>query len=170
MEVRKNRSWTRRKAGGVLSKEVAPFSARVEAEPSPKAGRCLRLAEALLFLMVARLVLRWLPFRQLTRLLSRPVPKELLGQARRQARREVRRALLVLWRRGPLPSTCFHRGIAAQLMLRRRGVASVLYYGAATLPGRGLTGHVWVRDGAAWVVGRAGARNLQVLGRYPADL
>ena len=47
---------------------------------------------------------------------------------------------------------CFQQGLAAQLMLRRRGIPSVLYYGAAQ-DGSGLHAHVWVRDGDIDVIG-----------------
>ena len=42
-----------------------------------------------------------------------------------------------------------------------------LYYDAAILPERGLTAHVWVRDGEEGVVGHTVADRYKVLARYP---
>jgi hypothetical protein len=52
-------------------------------------------------------------------------------------------------------------------MLRRRGIDATLYYGAATLPQRGLMAHVWVKDGVEAVVGCQAANKYHILARYP---
>jgi hypothetical protein len=45
------------------------------------------------------------------------------------------------------------QGLAAQLMLRRRAIPSVLYYGLAQDDRSGLHAHVWVRAGDFDVIG-----------------
>jgi len=52
-------------------------------------------------------------------------------------------------------------------MLRRRGIDSVLYYGAAQDPENGLRAHVWVRDGDVDVIGCEIARGFAILAAFP---
>ena len=127
--------------------------------------------EAALYLLVARLVLGFVPFRRLAWFFERsPGTIEVTGIERERLRMEVRRAIYFTAGRLPGKTACFPRAIAAQAMLRRRRVGTVLYYGAATLPGRGLTGHVWVQDGDAGVVGYKESNGYHILARYPAPL
>lgn len=128
--------------------------------------------EALASLLGARLALALLPFRRLTWFFNRPARRpEPAGPVRERIRREVRAAIRFGRRHSLLPTTCFHRAIAAQAMLRRRGVRATLYYGATTLPESRLQAHAWVQDGAAGVTGCRTARRdgYKVLARYPGD-
>ncbi len=59
------------------------------------------------------------------------------------------------------------RGLAAQWMLRRRGIPSVLYYGTAAESGKGLAAHVWVKDGESAVIGGKFAARFTVLAAFP---
>jgi len=138
--------------------------------------RCLAsqimLTEAAMYLLAARLALAIFSFRRLTGFLGRGARQpELTGEARARARGEVRAAIMTIWRRAPWQTTCFHRAIAAQSMLRRRRVSTTLYYGAATLDKRGLKTHVWLQDGDVGVMGHGIARRnrYHVLARYPAS-
>jgi hypothetical protein len=63
---------------------------------------------------------------------------------------------------------CFEQGLASQLMLRRRGVPSVLYFGAAPDSRDGLAAHVWVRDGEIDVIGGETAASFRVLATFPS--
>ena len=122
-------------------------------------GWTLRL-EAVVFVALARLILVALPFRRLKPLLSRPLarpPAPSKEQAIATASIQV--AILWVWRRGWLRDSCFHRAIAAHLMLRRRRVPTWFHYGAATLANRGLTGHVWLTSAVGPVVGGDQAPN-----------
>jgi transglutaminase superfamily protein len=133
----------------------------------PLARRWL-LIEAALWLLVARLALRVLPFRWLTKFFERP-PKgpEVVGAERERLREEVRWAIHLATRQLPGKTVCFPRAITAQEMLRRRGVGTTLYYGAAKMPGQGVTTHVWVQDGTEGVIGHLMARGYHTLARYP---
>lgn len=123
--------------------------------------------EAALWLVAAKIALRWVPFHRLARFFERPARgSELSGPTRRQTISEVRHAIAQAARRLPGDYVCFPRGIAAQAMLRRRGVSTTLIYGAATLPEKGLTGHVWVMDGNRGVIGAESAGDYRVLARY----
>jgi len=134
------------------------------------------LLETALHLLLARLALRLLPFRWLVWWFQRPVRQpELQGAARHQACAEVRGAIYATNKWLALNAVCFPRAIAAQTMLRWRGVSTVLYYGAATLPAtasssnRGkLYAHVWLQDGDRGVVEHDHVASYHVLARYPS--
>jgi hypothetical protein len=133
------------------------------------ATRLLR-AEAATSLLAARLALALFSFHRLTRFFNRsPARPEPTGPERDRIRKEVQGAIFHARRTWSLKTTCLHRAMAAQAMLRRRGVGATLYYGAATLPGRGLRTHAWVQDGETGVVGLLVAQRdgYQVLARYP---
>lgn len=127
------------------------------------------LVEALFRLMWARFLLLVVPFRQLTATFNRqsapvvpPTASERQSLCQNVCWAIERAALLVPG------STCFPRAIAAQKMCRSRGIDAVLYYGAASLPGRGLSAHVWVKDEHEGVVGHQIANHYIVLARFPS--
>jgi hypothetical protein len=108
---------------------------------------------ACFWLGISWLVLDIMPFR-LYRYLLNPRqchPRE-SGNGALAGR--VRKAVNLAARCVPWRTVCFHRAIAAQQMLRRRGAPAVLHYGVAPLAEAGLNAHVWVTcDGAAVVGG-----------------
>jgi len=130
----------------------------------------LLLLEAVLSLAVAGFVLAVLPFRRVGILAARPTrrpnpsPDERLVSVSR-----IRWAVLTTARGVPWRALCFQQGLAAQLMLRRRAVPSVLYYGAAQDELSGLITHVWVRDGDVDVIGGEIAHRFAVLAMFPQD-
>ena len=129
--------------------------------------RRLMQIEAALWLIGAKVALKFVPFARLARLFERPTRgPELRGEARALAISTVRWTIQSTARRLPGHIVCFPRGIAAQAMLRRRGISTTLIYGAATLPGQGLTGHVWVMDGDEGVIGHKKAGDYRELARY----
>src|SRR4051794_10764617 len=131
----------------------------------------LILIEAMLMLALSALAVAILPFRSIGRLsalrITRAAPP---GENHSLAVRRVRWAIVASARRAPWRAMCFEQGIAAQLMLRRRGIASVLYFGAAPSDQRGLAAHVWVRDGDVDVVGGESASEFAVLATFPPIL
>lgn len=128
----------------------------------------LLMVEAIICLLVARFALACFSFQQIAGFVSRPVRRsERLGRRRKFALKTVKRAIFNVWRHFPLKTTCFQRALAAHLMLRRRAVGTTLYYGAVLLPDRGLTGHVWLRDGLEFVVGEDAAKGYRQLACYP---
>ena len=68
----------------------------------------------------------------------------------------------------PWRIVCIQQGIAAQRMLRRRGIDATLHYGIANnrTPGR-LEAHVWVTVAGRAVVGGAEAREFAPVAAYP---
>jgi hypothetical protein len=127
------------------------------------------LLEATLWLAVAGLAIAVLPFRQIGRLASRPVRRpEPTPSARLREAKRIRWAIIVSAAQVPWRTVCFQQGLAAQVMLRRRGVPSVLYYGAALDNRSGLSTHVWVRDGDVDVIGGEIANQFAILTTFPS--
>lgn len=82
--------------------------------------------------------------------------------------RAVAWAVTAAARRARFRAVCIERGLAAQTMLRRRGIGATLYYGAA--PGvDGLAAHVWVRWQGIDVIGGESAARFTPLATFPDD-
>lgn len=128
------------------------------------------LLETALHILLAQLVLRLLPFRWLVWWFQRPARQpELQGVARRSACAAVRSAIYYtnLWL--GLNAVCFPISIAAQTMLRHRGVSTTLYYGATTQTDDGtLAAHVWLQDGDVGIIAHENRDRFQILARYGA--
>jgi hypothetical protein len=128
----------------------------------------LLLLEAVYWLAVARIAIAVLPFRHVGLLAARPIRRPTPPhQVRLKKVRGVRWAIVTTSERVPWRALCFQQGLAAQLMLRLRGVPSVLYYGAAQNDQIGLFAHVWVRDGNVDVIGCEIASRYAVLATFP---
>ncbi len=126
------------------------------------------LIEAIFWLAASGIVIAVVPFRRVAALAACPIRKPTpshetcLTEVRR-----VRWAVAATASRMPWRALCFQQGLAAQLMLRRRGVPSVLYYGAARDDQSGVIAHVWVRSGNVDVVGCEIASRYVVLATFP---
>lgn len=136
---------------------------------APAAGQRL-LLETALTILAAQIALRIFPFRWLVWWFTRPARQpERQGAARRAACEEIRTVIYFANQWFAINAVCFPLSIAAQSMLRRRGVSTTLYYGAATLsPHDGLTAHVWLQDGDEGVVAHENLTQFQILARYSA--
>ena len=133
----------------------------------PRRDRLL-LLEAALWLAVAGFAIAVLPFRHVGHLAARPIRRpEPPEHTRHREVRRIRWAIVVTAPRVPWRAICFQQGLAAQFMLRRRGVPSVLYYGAAQDTQNGLFAHVWVRDGNIDVLGGEISSRFAVLTTFP---
>lgn len=100
------------------------------------------LARAWMYLLVARVALRFLPVRRVEALLAGISPKG------RRAISSARLARLVaIAARGHLlPMTCLPRSLALQALLRRQGVEADLRIGVRREAGE-LRAHAWIEDG-----------------------
>ena len=133
-------------------------------------GDYVLFGEALIALTAASLAIRLLPFRVVVAAAVHPaVRRPLAPERRRERRARVRRAVTRLAGRLPWRPLCFPQGLAAQWMLRRRGIPSVLYYGAAPDRAKGVAAHVWVCDDDVAVVGGEAARGMAILARFPGE-
>lgn len=98
--------------------------------------------EAAAALALAAIALRLLPFRTIVKMMNVEArgPRAIEASSATAAiQRAVRRAS----RRVPWRTVCFHEGLAAHWMLRRRGFRSQVHYGLRQGQGR-LSAHVWV--------------------------
>ncbi|MEG8013973.1 lasso peptide biosynthesis B2 protein [Sphingomonas sp. 22R3R2A-7] len=114
------------------------------------------LAEAIVLLGLAAPLIRLVPFRTIAAAMSTPI-----GSARHDAAVIAATVERVAWaidrsaKRVPTRALCFERGLAAHLMLRRRGIDSTLVYGVAPggSDGSVLRAHVWVHVDSVEVTG-----------------
>ena len=124
------------------------------------------LAEALAALALASLAIALLPFRRVAAAASAPVRKTAPADA--EIIRRVRSAVKAWASRVPWRAVCFQKGLALHWMLRRRGIRSVLLYGARS-DGDGLAAHVWVDVDGETVIGGDEAPNFACLARFPPE-
>jgi len=120
------------------------------------------LIEAVCWLALARLALILIPFPRLARRLGRFVPPD---EARRVSAAiprsdadaglalEVSRAVARAAGHAPFEAVCLPRALAARMMLERRGVASVIHFGAAKLSEKPFDAHAWLDAAGVEVTG-----------------
>ena len=109
------------------------------------------LLEALLALAVSSAAVRLLPFKRVARIATLRRDRASVRQPHRAAR--IGWAVNAWARRVPWKAVCFQVGLATHLMLRRRGLGSVLHYGVGRSDAGDLAAHVWVTVGADMIVG-----------------
>lgn len=125
-------------------------------------------AEAFVLVVLAAPAVRLLPFRVVGRLASIPIRNPVDDPSRRAVLLErIGWAVDVAARRSPLRAVCFERGLAAQIMARRRGVGTTLHYGARMTGSAELEAHVWVTCDGSDVQGAGIARDFGVLAVFP---
>ena len=124
--------------------------------------RFFQTCETLLALTCAWFLVFVLPFRLLSRLLERGATRAcapgdvLVGQG--LARRVVRLAP-----RMPVRTTCLVRAVAGWMMLRRRGIPSVVRFGVRS-PAGVLEAHAWLLVGETAVLGGEEAEDYAPIG------
>ncbi|HZD91599.1 MAG TPA: lasso peptide biosynthesis B2 protein [Pseudolabrys sp.] len=128
------------------------------AEVGP-ARRALML-EAVVCLVLARLGLIVVPFPKLARRLGHFVPPcDPRVSAARERGPQAALAVEIGWavtraaRYLPFKAVCLPQAMAAQMMLRRRGVASVMHFGAARGEEKPLDAHAWLDAAGVEVTG-----------------
>jgi len=128
------------------------------------------LIEALVLVTLAAPAVRLVPFRRLGRLAATPVKRALAAEGERaRIVHTVAWAVDVASRVSRLRALCFECGLAAQIMLRRRGVPSTLYFGAAPNHQKGLGAHVWVMAGDIDVTGGDVASSFAPLAAFTSQ-
>ena len=132
----------------------------------PWADRFL-FVEAMLRLFFARVLVVALPFRILSRRLSAHMREStsVHDAAHEPLLRRVRWAIAAASRRAPWRCKCLEQGVAAKMMLRKRGVANTLYMGLARADAA-VEAHAWLRSGATYVTGGAGRERFTVVSTF----
>jgi hypothetical protein len=127
------------------------------------------LAEAVACLLAARLALFFIPFPRLARRLGTFVPPTdtRVSQVRTAtAPDQSRRAEEIGWavtraaRYVPFKAVCLPQAMAARVMLERRGVKSVMHFGAAKGQDKPLNAHAWLDAAGVEVTGYPVAENF----------
>jgi hypothetical protein len=121
------------------------------------------LAEALAAVAAASLAIRLLPFRRVGALASRRPRRPRPAEAGEIAR--LRRAVQAWARRAPWRVVCFQSALALQMLLRRRGIPSVLHYGIAQK--EELKAHVWLSAAGEIAIGGEDAPRYTEIARFP---
>ena len=117
-------------------------------------------------MIAASAAIRLVPFRNLVGRLSKPLPDS--QPAPQEEIATLTWAIRAWCRRLPWRTLCFEQGVAANWLLRRRGFASTLHYGAAKREGI-LKAHVWIKSGPLDVVGCEIAGDYALLARFPDE-
>jgi hypothetical protein len=131
-------------------------------------GRSKRvlLIEATGAVCVASLAVKLLPFKKAIRLGSREtVPACSTNPA--DVLPDVRWAIDAATTNLPWNAVCIHRGLAAQWMLRRRGIDARLHYGLAKDDETALRAHVWVDALGETLVGGEEAADYIRVATFP---
>lgn len=122
------------------------------------------MAEAAAWLAIAWLALLVFPFRHVARRLGDPATPDVAATRIAQMRKadgddalakDIGWAVTRMAGYVPFRAVCLQQGIAAKMMLRRRGVESALHFGVArgTSPAKPLEAHAWLDAGGAKVTG-----------------
>ena len=125
---------------------------------APAASKAMAL-EAMLFLLLGRLLVKHAPMRRWRRWLFMGEEPASAGERLRRApnRRLSRRAARIVRRvarHAPFSAVCLPQAMALQWMLRRRGVESRLVLGARRRAHcAGLDFHAWLTVGGKCVIG-----------------
>ncbi|HEX4409643.1 MAG TPA: lasso peptide biosynthesis B2 protein [Xanthobacteraceae bacterium] len=125
--------------------------------------------EAVAYLLVARLALIFVPFPRLAPRLGTFVPPTdpRTANARTAAAPEQREfAEAVGWavtraaRYVPFKAVCLPQAMAAQVMLKRRGILSVMHFGAGKGEDKPFDAHAWLDAAGVEVTGYPVAKNF----------
>jgi hypothetical protein len=132
----------------------------------------LRVAEAALFLALARLAVIALPFRLLVTWMRRSPDNSPANKTEHQAGGDpslllaVREAVEIAARNVPFNAVCLPQAMAAKAMLARRGCGSACHFGAHSGKDGKFIAHAWLMVGDKVVVGGAGIAQVTPLARF----
>lgn len=97
------------------------------------------------------------PLPRLRRSLAAPRPARLAGVSEAAAPEEVARLVRAAATLFPLETTCLHRSLCLEALLRRRGVEAELQLGVRTAEGD-LAAHAWVEHAGSAIAEPAASR------------
>lgn len=126
------------------------------------------LVEAVFCLLAARLALAFVPFPSLARRLGTFVaPADARAAAKSEATTDqAQLAERVGWavtraaHYVPFGAVCLPQAMAARVMLKRRGVASIMHFGAAKGQNKPLDAHAWLDAAGVEVTGYPVGKNF----------
>ena len=126
------------------------------------------LFEAAFVLAIAKAAIIFVPFRRIAPELGTAMAESAGAVSTTQAKTaaEVAWALKAWGRRAGLLRQCLAQAIAAQWMLRRRGLGSTLYLGVRKNSSATLDAHAWLRFGSRILVGGETRSGFQVVAKF----
>ena len=129
----------------------------------------LFFAEAWMRLALARLILVFIPFKKMMPLLGK-LAGENTGHSLDNAGGDIEKKISIAIRRGsrysPWRTKCFEQALAAKMMLKRRGIVSIIYFGVCKNPDSKLLAHAWLKTGAGIVTGGKNLSMYTVLSSF----
>ena len=137
--------------------------------------RQLLVVEAIMSMLVARIVIVIFPFRRVAKGFGAFVPPSdprVVSQAASVGPEQARIARSIGWAVRatapwmPFRSVCLQQAMAARAMLKRRGIASVLHFGAGKGAEKPIDAHAWLDAAGVKVTGYPIAPNLAELGCF----
>jgi hypothetical protein len=137
--------------------------------------RRVLLIEAVACLLAARLALIFIPFPHLARRLGTFVsptdPRTLLAKTgiapdQTNLAADIGWAVTRAARYVPFKAVCLPQAMAARVMLKRRGVQSVMHFGAAKGQDKPLDAHAWLDAAGVEVTGYPVAENFAEIGCF----
>lgn len=131
--------------------------------------------EAWFFLAIARTLIFWMPFRKLLPLLGRQVSQEEaeIAASNQVASNDllelIRISIRRACRRSPWRTKCFEQALSARMMLRRRGIKSIVHFGVRkSIPNQkeALEAHAWLISSGVIVIGGENNNTFTIVGRF----
>jgi hypothetical protein len=130
----------------------------------------LLLFEASIFLGLARIIILVFPFRFIARLLGSHMAESPASEcySHHETLKTVSWVISVMSRYLPWDCKCLVQAIAAQWMLRIRGILSTLYLGVSKNDSQGLIAHAWLRSGHVTLTGSHEKKQFTVISSFGA--
>lgn len=138
-------------------------------------GRRALVIEAVACLVAARLALFVVPFPRLARRFGRfvtPREADALSMSARPSAQDAAIAAEIGWavtrsaRYMPFKAVCLPQAMAAQIMLKRRGVGSYMHFGAAKGREKPFDAHAWLDAAGVQVTGYPVAEGFAEIGCF----
>ncbi len=131
----------------------------------------LLLVEASLWLGLARLAIRVLPFPRIACRLGEHMAESSEADVliRAKCLQHISWAVSAMSHYLPWECKCLAQAIAGKKMLQRRGIGSTLYLGVATEGEKALTAHAWLRSGSMILTGARGKDRFTVVSTFAEE-
>lgn len=131
--------------------------------------------EAWFFLAAARILIFWIPFRKLLPLIGQQVCQEEaeIAAADRVAANDllelIRISIHRACRRSPWRTKCFEQALSARMMLRSRGIKSIIHFGVRKCISDQkdiLEAHAWLISSGVVVTGGENNSTFTIVGCF----
>lgn len=111
-------------------------------------------AEAVFTAAYVKITLMFLPFRKVAKWLGQANTQPAAGTTQNlEMVKKIRFAIKLCDRYTPWDTECYTRSLTARIMLKRRKLASTLYFGFCKDEQNNLKGHAWLQSSGIIVTG-----------------